>query len=153
MRHRRRVLRSTVTPSRRRSGRGAEVNTRIFHGTFVSATQPASCSSTARGGRPLKANDKSPHSPPPTECRNLSSAFSRRPRRAGRLTQKRLAMRMTAIVSRNSHLTVTRNEQSGPTKNCVGIRILRVLQFSIATSSTALAASSVLRCARPPMST
>ena len=41
----------------------------------------------ARQGLLLKAYDKSAHSAPPTECADLSSAFSRRPWRAGLVAQ------------------------------------------------------------------
>ena len=53
-------------------------------------------------GRTLKADDKSLHSSPPTECKDLSPAFSRRPCRAGSCTQNQLASHVACRLRESS---------------------------------------------------
>ena len=56
----------------------------------------------ARHGRTLKADDKSAHSAPPTECADLSSAFSRRPCQAGSCAQNQLASHVACRLRESS---------------------------------------------------
>ena len=55
-----------------------------------------------RHGRTLKAYDKSPHSAPPTECGDLSSAFSRRPWRSKLCAQNQLASHVARRLRESS---------------------------------------------------